>query len=98
MDGVKDLLEKNIVSSIYDDNFKARHLMKHDADVTDNIAYSVLFDPQTSGGLLAGLPENQADVCLQALQEAGYSEARIIGKVRKLEPNSINPYYVHVYN
>lgn len=38
----------------------------------------VLFDPQTSGGLLAAVPQGQAQTVLQALQEQGVAAA-IIG-------------------
>jgi selenide, water dikinase len=41
---------------------------------------ALLVDPQTSGGLLLGLPASRADVCLEALLKAGV-EAAIIGEV-----------------
>jgi len=40
----------------------------------------LLADPQTSGGLLAGVPAGRADACLVALRAAGV-EAAIIGTV-----------------
>jgi selenide,water dikinase len=40
----------------------------------------LLADPQTSGGLLVGLPAQRADACLQALHEAGVAAA-LIGDV-----------------
>jgi selenide,water dikinase len=40
----------------------------------------ILFDPQTSGGLLLSLPAEQADGLVEALQAAGVSAARRVGK------------------
>ena len=37
----------------------------------DPLALDLLFDPQTSGGLLAALPEAEAEAALEALREAG---------------------------
>ncbi|HET6309185.1 MAG TPA: selenide, water dikinase SelD [Rhodopila sp.] len=41
---------------------------------------ALLADPQTSGGLLLGIPENRASECLQALRDNGVPAA-IIGEV-----------------
>ena len=42
-------------------------------------APAILLDPQTSGGLLAAIPADQAQACVEALKAAGYSKATIIG-------------------
>lgn len=42
----------------------------------------IIFDPQTSGGLLLAMPENIGNRVIAALQQAGVSHAAIIGKVR----------------
>ena len=41
----------------------------------------IVFDPQTSGGLMVAVPEPQGDRLLDALWAAGVEEARLIGRV-----------------
>ena len=48
----------------------------------------VLFDPQTSGGLLMAVPEAQADALLAELREAGLP-ARIVGEITKRKEKEI---------
>jgi selenide,water dikinase len=51
-----------------------------DSRVARNLQ-DVLFDPQTSGGLLISINATQADRLLTALQEAGVGESALIGEV-----------------
>ena len=39
------------------------------------------FDPQTSGGLLAAIPRENSDACLNELHLAGFENAQVIGRV-----------------
>lgn len=48
---------------------------------------ALLFDPQTSGGLLLSIPQNQVDACLKELQDNGVESAAIIGQVTGPHPN-----------
>jgi selenide,water dikinase len=51
-------------------------------EVADEMA-TIVFDPQTSGGLLIALPEDQAERLLVDLHHAGQVEAAIIGRVKE---------------
>ena len=42
---------------------------------------ALLVDPQTSGGLLAAVPESMAAACVSALTLAGYENAARIGTI-----------------
>ena len=49
-------------------------------DVKDFDGYP-LFDPQTAGGMLAAIPANEANKCIQKLRENGYESSSIVGKI-----------------
>lgn len=49
----------------------------------------ILFDPQTSGGLLIALPRAQGEQLLQKLKEKGIAEASLVGEVINREENLI---------
>ena len=49
-------------------------------DAVDPVAADLIFDPQTSGGLIISLPPEDAASCLNALKDAGI-EAAIIAEV-----------------
>ena len=44
-------------------------------------ADAILYDPQTSGGLMAGVPPSSIDEVVRQLRDAGYEQAACIGRV-----------------
>ena len=50
-------------------------------EAPDSAVQAILFDPQTAGGLLIGVPEGQAAACLDAIRAAGADEAAVVGRV-----------------
>jgi len=62
-------------------NREFRECMVEFASSVDRITQDVLFDPQTSGGLLICLERGRADDLLQELKEKGIKDAAIIGEV-----------------
>ncbi|NKB33987.1 MAG: selenide, water dikinase SelD [Pseudomonadales bacterium] len=85
LDGALESLQQNIVSSLHKDNkLVANDIYNHEAYASDP-KFELLFDPQTAGGLLASVAEYKAEACLQALRDSGYSQAKAIGRVAKLD-------------
>ncbi len=78
--GAEELLEEGFRSTLHPGNeaFAAR-LRRHDA-ASAHIP-PILYDPQTSGGLLASVPAQCTGACLLALRAAGYDAAATIGEV-----------------
>jgi len=56
------------------------HLIDAD-DSVDPLMVDILFDPQTSGGLLIPVEEKSADSLVAALRDEGVTHASIIGKI-----------------
>jgi selenide,water dikinase len=79
-DGFTEVVDRGIVSTLQRDNAKIACRIQ-----APEPPPAFLFDPQTSGGLLAGIkPARAADV-VRSLIEGGYSETTIIGEVVPLE-------------
>jgi selenide, water dikinase len=60
-----------------------RKLVEQSLEVVTSLApeqQAVLFDPQTSGGLLISVPSSQADQFVQQLRSSGVVEARCVGE------------------
>ncbi len=75
LDGALDLLAAGIVSSLHPGNVSALAALT-DADPASPLS-GLLIDPQTAGGLLAGIPAGRAAVCLAELRATGYRAAEI---------------------
>jgi len=60
-------------------------LIKFEKDIKPQ-EQEILFDPQTSGGLLISLPVEDAHVLVQALRMANIPWASVIGMVEAGEP------------
>ncbi|MDY6901898.1 MAG: selenide, water dikinase SelD, partial [Cyanobacteriota bacterium] len=81
LDGARETVEKGIFSSLYPENLQASSYITNYQDFELNCNYPLLFDPQTSGGLLASVSAEKADSCLEKLKELGYEDAEVIGNV-----------------
>jgi selenide, water dikinase len=81
LDGAAETVAAGILSSLHPANTRLRRALRNQKVAIDHPNYPLLFDPQTAGGLLAGVPESAADACIAALHESGYRQASRIGRV-----------------
>jgi selenide,water dikinase len=77
-EGVLDLARAGFTSTLLPENLALQNLL--DGQV-DRAMLAILFDPQTAGGLLAGVPRSEAEGCIEALRNRGYADGWIIGTV-----------------
>ena len=84
LEGAADTLNQGIFSSLQEDNAGAAQAIRNAQSFQQNSLYPILFDPQTSGGLLASVPKESAQACLQQLRSQGYEHATIVGNVRAI--------------
>ncbi|QFU02852.1 Selenide, water dikinase [Halomonas sp. THAF5a] len=79
--GAEETVAAGILSSLQPANVRLRRAIRDQPAWVEHPRYPLLFDPQTAGGLLAGVPAERAEACLAALQAMGYAQAAIIGRV-----------------
>jgi selenide,water dikinase len=94
LDGARETMELGIFSSLQPQNVRLRRAIRELETVGKHPLYPLLFDPQTSGGLLAAVPLGEAERCVAALRAAGYAAADVIGFVTErsgaLEPVTLD--------
>jgi selenide,water dikinase len=73
--GALNLLGRGVTSSLHGDNIAA--LAALGATAQSHPIAPLLIDPQTAGGLLAGVPADRAAACIAELRELGYLAAAI---------------------
>jgi selenide,water dikinase len=81
LDGAREAVEAGIFSSLQPQNMRLRRAIRDGEAFAGDSRYALLFDPQTAGGLLAGVPAERADGCVAELRSLGYPHAAIIGRV-----------------
>jgi len=79
--GAGALLARGDRSTFHPENAKARRALRIDASAQAHPALDILFDPQTSGGLLFAVPAERAEAALTALRAGGDRDAALIGEV-----------------
>jgi selenide,water dikinase len=84
LDGALPLLRSGVTSSLHADNIAA--LAALDSAARLHQTAPLLIDPQTAGGLLAGVTADGAASCLAELRRCGY-RAALIGRVAGLSGN-----------
>jgi selenide,water dikinase len=95
MDGALETIRMGILSTLQPANVRLRRAIRNMEAAAKSELYPLVFDPQTSGGLLASIPPEKAGDCIQKLQALGYAQSVVIGTVKKagdeLEPVTLRP-------
>jgi len=81
LEGAAETVAAGILSSLQPQNLRLRRAVRDLEQVARHPWFPLLFDPQTAGGLLAGVPADRADACVAELRTLGYLDAGAIGRV-----------------
>ena len=81
LDGALETSRAGLLSSLHPHNVRLRRAVDDPEAHAADPRYRLLYDPQTAGGLLAGVPAERADACVADLRARGYAQAAVIGAV-----------------
>ncbi|MCB1179600.1 MAG: selenide, water dikinase SelD, partial [Leptospiraceae bacterium] len=86
--GIKGMLKDSsfIRSSMFPSNFQSYNKFLQKVDVERSYLADILFDPQTSGGLLFTIGGEKLQNCLDELKSKGYNSATCIGQIGEGNP------------
>jgi selenide,water dikinase len=84
LDGAAETVAAGILSSLQPQNLRLRRAVRDLERAARHPRFPLLFDPQTAGGLLAGLPAENASACVAELRDLGYPAAAVIGRIEPL--------------
>lgn len=88
LDGALETSRAGLLSSLHPHNVRLRRAVDDSEAHAADPRYRLLYDPQTAGGLLAGVPADRAEACVADLLALGYSQAAVIGTA---EPRGDGP-------
>ena len=83
LEGAIQTASAGILSSLHRQNSRAMHGLDTPPKIAEHPVYPLLFDPQTSGGLLAAVPADRVTACIESLRDAGYSTAVPVGSIEE---------------
>jgi selenide,water dikinase len=84
--GARELLARGVRSTFHAQNARARSTLAADDSALRDPAFELLFDPQTSGGLVFGVPASRSAEALRSLHRFGDARAAVIGRLRDARP------------
>mgnify|MGYP001179939637 FL=1 len=89
LEGAIETARAGLLSSLQPQNVRLRRAVGNHEAIRLDERYPLLFDPQTSGGLLASVPADNTDACLEELRNLGYTAAVEVGFVQsKFDPET----------
>jgi selenide,water dikinase len=81
LEGAEETVAAGIFSSLQPQNLRLRRAIRDVDSASRHSRYPLIYDPQTAGGLLASVPADRAERCLEEMKGLGYERAAIVGRV-----------------
>jgi selenide,water dikinase len=91
LNGAVEQFRAGVVSTMHAANKRSGEHLIESSTAVDEARCQMLFDPQTSGGLLIAIAADRAQALCDELRERGCTEARIIGEVTPLTSGNATP-------